>query len=676
MTFLDLYSGDQQTALRPRPEETGDVPATFADTFKANWDEARLFSQSMAHNTARNEALLDYLDDVQKKSGADLISGLGSSREDPIPGVNAAVAKLKEQQPDLDVQPLTEEGLEQAAITKSQGAQQAYAAMAGRERTWGGTFGSWAGNIAGAATDPLNIVAAPAAPAEGLGILATALRWGAIGAASQAAIEGVGGQYHEMVQPGYFASDEPLINVLEGGAGAAILGGGSKALGTLWSRVKSGAWPTTVRDAGNVVESEANIATTNVLPGVAGEVAHREALATAIDQILKGQSVDIEIQIAGRALSARLEREAPFTLPVINEHAIRLLSEEAGLRARSAELDTHLEGLPIGDAKAAADTLARLDEIDRQAAEATPQARRVLGQRRDELLADTSPEQLREQAGPLEQRRIAQAEQASIAARLGDIASERAQLKAAEAPPVNMGQRQSIPPMLYDIHQNRIDGLMDMRSAALDFAEQAKAEQAASPGRFSVVTDAGEQKIIAQERARAGGETTQADLKAEIHRNALADGVSTLAQIGGHNMPRAEADTIAQRVIRSTSDDEARAILQAVSDRPHTLAATLPTVEDVARQRRADAAAAPRPALQTSEQMQKALGSPDHETAVRSDIDRTRMNGDVQIPIGKDENGEPIFRSLDSAMKEVDDYRAIAEQIQACAAPQPEPKAA
>lgn len=675
MTFLDLYSGDQQTALRPRPEETGDFPATFADTFKANWDEARLFSQSIAHNTARTEALQDYLEDVQKKSGADLISGLGSSREDPIPGINAAVAKLKEAQPDLDVQPLTDDGLEQAAIAKSQGAQQRYAAMAGRERTWGGTFGSWAGNIAGAVSDPLNIVAAPVAPAEGLGVLATALRWGAIGAASQAAIEGVGGQYHEMVQPGYFASGEPLMNVIEGGAGAAILGGSTKALGNLWSRVKTGGWPTTVRDAGNVVESEANIATTNALPGVAGEVAHREALGTTIEQILKGQSVDVQTQIAGRALSARLEREAPFTLPVVNEQAIRLLSEEAGLRARSAELDEHLEGLPTGDAKAA-DTLARIAEVERQATDATPAERRVLAQRRDELLADTTPEQLREQAAPLEQRRTAQAEQASIGSRLADIAGERAQLKAAEPPPANLGQRQSIPPTLYDIHQNRIDGLMDMRTASRDFTEQAKAEQAAAPGRFSVVTDTGEKQIIAEERSKAGQETTQADLKAEIHRNALADGVSTLAQIGGRNMPREEAQTIAQRVIRSSSDDEARAILQAVSDRPHTLASTLPTVDEVARQRRADAAAAPRPALQTSAQMQRALASPDHEAAVRSDIDRARMNGDVQIPIGKDENGEPIFRSLDSAMKEVDEMRAMAEQIQACAAPQPEPKAA
>jgi hypothetical protein len=53
-----------------------------------------------------------------------------------------------------------------------------------------------------------------------------------------------------------------VTNILEAGLGGAVLGGGLKGLSALWTRQKTGAWPRTVRDAGNVVESEAQIAAT------------------------------------------------------------------------------------------------------------------------------------------------------------------------------------------------------------------------------------------------------------------------------------------------------------------------------------------------------------------------------------------------------------------------------
>jgi hypothetical protein len=81
--------------------------------------------------------------------------------------------------------------------------------------------------------------------------------------------------------------------------------------------------------------------------------------------------------------------------------------------------------------------------------------------------------------------------------------------------------------------------------------------------------------------------------------------------------------------------------------------------------------------LQTAEQRAETIASPQHVEALQADIDRARMLGDVKIPIGKDENGEPIFRSVDAAMREVEGYQAAAEQIQACAAPvAPEAEAA
>jgi hypothetical protein len=611
--MLDLWSQNaDQSALDIARTSADKLPAGFGESFSAAWDEGRLFSDSVAHGNAQMAAFGDYLDEAKQAFGKD-ISKEVYSRTDLIPAANDAVAKLKAENLEVNFPDLTPDELDRRAIAKSRAAQTRYAETQARDHSG---LGSWLGSAAAAAIDPLNLAAAPVAPAEGLGVLATAIRFGGVAAASQAGVETLGASYHEQVQPGYLASGAPVANVLEAGAGGMVLGVATKALGAAWSRVKSGVWPTSVRDIGNVVESEAQIANTNVLPGAEGEHAHREALAGAIDQILSGQSVDIETQLAGRALSARLEREAPFTLPVMDERAIRLTSEEAGLKARHVELDEHLAGLPAGD-QAAADTLARLSEIDRQIGEATTAAeRRPLQQRRDELLTDTSPEKLQAAAAPIEQRRAATAEQASISGRLSDIAGERARL-APTTPPANMGQRQFVPRTLYDLHEGRIDRLVNARSAP-----------------------------------------NGAD--------AISEGITSIAKTAGYDMPKDEAAAIANRVSKSATDDEARGILGQVADRPRTLADTMPSVSDAARAAREEAARSEQPQTRTPKAMRETLGSAEHVKALREDIDRARMIKDVQVPVDTDANGEPIFRSLDSMMNEVDTDLEAADHLEAC----------
>ena len=66
--------------------------------------------------------------------------------------------------------------------------------------------------------------------------------------------------------------------------------------------------------------------------------------------------------------------------------------------------------------------------------------------------------------------------------------------------------------------------------------------------------------------------------------------------------------------------------------------------------------------------MAKTLTAPDHQDAIRADIDRERAMGDVQVP-HTDENGNHTMVSVDKAMDQVDAYKAAAEQIQACANP-------
>jgi hypothetical protein len=304
MSFLDLYQGDIDEASKIQPNEGTSLPSGIGENFSAAWSDGLLFSQSTARDTARAGVLQDYVDEIRQKTGQDLSKELnpdansGSIGPSMFDQANARVAAMKQDYPDLDLAPLSEDEINQRAVAKAQAAHRDYAALQSGEKTTGGSVGSFFGSAFAGAADPINIVGMAVAPeAAGIGVLSTALRWGALAGVSQAAIEFQSDQFKEQVQPGYQESGQPIREI--GGAflGGAAFGGGIKALGNAWTRVKTGAWPTSVRDAGNVIESEANVAQTNIFPGAEGEVAHREALTKTIDDILAGRPVDVGAQI-------------------------------------------------------------------------------------------------------------------------------------------------------------------------------------------------------------------------------------------------------------------------------------------------------------------------------------------------------------------------------------------
>lgn len=648
--MLDLWQQDQDVASRPQPNEGRDLPATFGETFDAAWSEGRLFSDNLAHYNARSKAIDDYIAEVKGAGGnvdVELANKQNISGEytddDRLEAANAAASKVK-------VNPLSDDDLERRMVAEAAKARQNYAQMAGREKTFGGKVGMVLGGLAAGATDPINLVAIPVAPELEATVFGSAVLWGTYGLISQGINEGVNAQFREQAQPGYGASSEPTSNILGAAAFGAVGGAGLKVLGNLAGRLK-GEVPRAAQDAGNIVESEANIQGSNVLPGPEGEAAHRESMATAINQILGGLPVDVAA--ASRQLVSRLEREVPFQLPTMNEQAIRLLSEEAGLRDRQAAIVGELGHLPQGDLSAA-DRLNRLQAVDQQIAGTTDAAaKRALNARRDQILVDTTPEALRAAASPIEQRRALETENNQIEARLNDIATQRAEFT--PQPPTLV----SVPPRLFDVHMNRIDGLMNMRAKIGEIAAQASEERAAS-------TATGELPFTA----------TGLDSVHNMHIGLMGQGLRELGLIGGHDMGMEEARELALRVTRARTDDEARGIIQSVTDRPRTLLETLPSPADFAKARKDAELLAQEPPVHTVKEMQETLASPQHEAALRADIDRTRAVGDVKIPSGVDANGEPVYRSLDSAMTEIDHYNEIAQQVQACAAPQAEAEAA
>lgn len=114
------------------------------------------------------------------------------------------------------------------------------------------------------------------------------------------------------------------------------------------------------------------------------------------------------------------------SMPVVAPEDFAALSKEAGLREQQADLEQKLGQLPAGD-PSAVDRLTRLEVVERELTNEnlTPQARRALSDRRDQILVDTNPEALQEAAAPIEQRRQLEAQHASVVSQLGEIGKTR-----------------------------------------------------------------------------------------------------------------------------------------------------------------------------------------------------------------------------------------------------------
>jgi hypothetical protein len=170
----------------------------------------------------------------------------------------------------------------------------------------------------------------------------------------------------------------------------------------------------------------------------------------------------------------------------------------------------------------------------------------------------------------------------------------------------------------------------------------------------------------AAERAAAGGEAvpelpfkaSEAEGHAQAVQDALVSSVQQVAQKAGYTMPADEAAKIAARLAKSTPD-EASDLMRDLQMSPRQVADAPSRMPKVAAEEPREPVTAP----------DKVVGSPEHDQAMRADIDRERMIEDKQIPVDVDKDGNPVYRSLDAAMDDIDGYKKAADQIAACAAP-------
>jgi hypothetical protein len=542
------YSADLATRRGAAP------PATLGEIWNANWKASGLDTLT-GSGAPLAEAFNNLVDAVSSKlgpipqaaqqKGLDYFGAPGFDGKARVIGQLAA--SLPKDQQD-DIAPLLDirsRAADAAAKTESDAAD-----VAGRTYGLSGHATSWLASVARQVIDPANVALMVATGPEAAGIS---------GVARQALIAGAG----QLVQEPVIQGNRRELG-LESGIGRAIedvgqVAGGAVALPLLF---RGAAWALR-----NTFGRAMPGTVPNVAPGdfdAAALVADRDRIiAPAAPEKLETTAGDIElgkVLEAGRNLVEGLQSTAPMTLPIVDEKALRLTAEEAGLRDRAAELQTRLETLPAGD-QAAAERLARVNAVDDQLKTASTAAeRRVLSERRDELLADTTPEQLQVSAAPLEQRRVIEAEHTQIQARLGDIAAERGVPIIQAASPL-YGQRMVVP------HAPEPEAL-PLSRRPIGEAEGAPAEPVKAPAEPAERPGLANQGLVDQGTHEApAGEQKPGEQKITLGNPQLAaDAERTLAEAGGDFHIEVGEGTEARRVSARQALDEANENAAAVRE--------------------------------------------------------------------------------------------------------------
>ena len=393
---LDIFDSNISDAVNYAARVSApELPTTFSDNFHDAWNRGYLTAQSVSGRTRYGMALGEFVDDAIRKTGDNSLMGSEEAGYVDLDGFNSRIAAHKAKNPALDLQPITDEMIQQRADEIGKRQLQVSGDFDRQERTFGGSVGRFLGTTAAAVSDPVNLVAFPLAAPESLGVLGTALAWGGIAGGSQAIIEAMNAPSMERIQPGYGASGQAFQSVLETALFGSALGGSLKGLSSLWTRQKTGAWPRTVKDAGNVVESEAQIAATNPLPGVEGEAVHRTALQKAIDDIAAGRPVDVDDIVPGQLLRGYEERLQP-TLDALTE----ITAARNAVQMERAALSSQAQPeLPFAGSIAEGQEVAAIAKVGQQledlakaaGADVGPDEARALAERLSRMPAEQVP---------------------------------------------------------------------------------------------------------------------------------------------------------------------------------------------------------------------------------------------------------------------------------------------
>lgn len=268
----------------------------FIERFKADYTAMVDGKNVDARTTTRSDIQDEYIRDFYKASGQRLPRWLGgpgvNSIADREQSVRGQVDAWNAANPNAKFRPLpTDQEIEEETIRRASGAIKKQTQLERRSTGAGSSIGGFLGTAAGAMADPINFMSVGLGAGAG-GYLRTALTEGAIGMASESAVQGFNYDFRKKVDPNYSAGDA-LTEIAAAGVGAAALSTGLKGLADIWQRAKTGSWPSHVRDAANVVTREAAVPSGRFEKSVDGATAHQAALQKSLDDLIQSRPVEL-----------------------------------------------------------------------------------------------------------------------------------------------------------------------------------------------------------------------------------------------------------------------------------------------------------------------------------------------------------------------------------------------
>lgn len=318
--LLGLYTTDLNDTLdRARLAPAGDLPPTGAEAFSAAYEESRRFANSEALTRNRHEITQKALDALEDATGEYYANpetvAQGPNRDALERQIRARFENLRGERPDLNLSYPEEPAIQAGAVELAAKARGARAAVDARPQDVWSFGGALLGDVAGTATDPLQIVSMFAGAGAASGILRTMAVEAGIAATTQAGIEAGTAGFKQAADPSY-GLPEAVGNIAMAGAGAAVISGGikvaGKGLSALLRRARgadAAPLPREAQDAMNVAERDEELRGAAPLPGVAGEVAHIDALKKAAADMEAGRPVDVQaIQEEARQLASAYDQ--------------------------------------------------------------------------------------------------------------------------------------------------------------------------------------------------------------------------------------------------------------------------------------------------------------------------------------------------------------------------------
>ncbi|MGQ4274971.1 hypothetical protein [Terrihabitans sp. B22-R8] len=325
--MLDLYNA-QLLDPSGTPEVAG-PPVELGEGLSVAWREATEFSASNAQDILRLEIVSERMEEFERATGESVplpfnLFGPASTAEAITEWADDEMPGLRERFSHVSLPGLTSAEVGDEVRKRSGAARKGLTDLQKRPQTLGGSIGQFIGSVGGALRDPINLGSMVFGAGAATGILKTALVEGGIGMASQAAVEVASSDFKQSVDPKYGASDI-AGNIATAAAGGAILGAGIKGAAVAWRHVKQSSWPTSVRDAGNVIEAEDALQRSNPFSTSEAGLELRKGLEDTVSALERGEPI-----------APRLSEQA---LLDFDDGSSAILSARSGSRSQPSDVE-------------------------------------------------------------------------------------------------------------------------------------------------------------------------------------------------------------------------------------------------------------------------------------------------------------------------------------------------